>query len=281
MTQANTAQPKVSIVVPVFCGMPYLTALIDSIKKQTYQNLELIATITPSGDGSEEALTEAGFAIEITPAGTGAAANWTRATQLATGEFTKLICQDDLIYPNAITQQVADLMNHLSARMAIAKRDIVNAQGKTLFTGRGLQSIPANTQLLPGKELLRRTYIHGGNIFGEPLAVLFRSQALQEAMPWRDDNPLMLDLNTYTAVATSGDVALNHESVGAFRVSSTSWSTNLAKVQLAQTRTWQKEYEAAFHPDRQDKIRAAIGAHLQTNARRATYTYLKLRGDLT
>jgi len=200
---------------------------------------------------------------------------------MATGEFTKLICQDDLIYPNAITQQVADLTNHPSARIAIAKRDIVNTHGKTLFTGRGLQSIPANTQLLPGKELLRRTYVHGGNIFGEPLAVLFRTQALQEAMPWRDDNPLMLDLNTYTAVATSGDVALNHESVGAFRVSSTSWSTNLAKVQLAQTRTWQKEYEAAFHPDRQDKIRAAIGAHLQTNTRRAAYAYLKLRGDLT
>ena len=165
--------------------------------------------------------------------------------------------------------------------MTIAKRDIVNSHGKTLFTGRGLQSIPASTQLLTGKELLRRTYIHGGNILGEPLAVLFRTQALQEAMPWRDDNPLMLDLNTYTAVATHGDVALNHESVGAFRVSSTSWSTNLAKVQLAQTRIWQKEYEAAFHPHHQDKIRAAIGRHLQTNTRRAAYTYLKLRGDLT
>ena len=75
MTQANTALPKVSIVVPVFRGMPYLTALIDSIKKQTYQNLELIATITPSGDGSEEVLTEAGFAIEVTPEGTRAVIN--------------------------------------------------------------------------------------------------------------------------------------------------------------------------------------------------------------
>ena len=274
-------QPKVSIVVPVFRGMPYLNDLIDSIKQQTYPNLELIAAITPSGDGSEEVLAQADFTIELTPAGTGAATNWTRATQKATGEFTKLICQDDLIYPNAIAQQVADLTQHPSARMAIAKRDIVNANGKTLFSGRGLQSISANTNILPGKELLRQTYVHGGNIFGEPLAVLFRTQALQDAMPWRDDNPLMLDLNTYTAVAASGDIALNHESIGAFRVSRTSWSTNLAKVQLAQTRTWQKEYQEAFHPPRQDKIRAAIGRHLQTNTRRAAYAYLKLRGDLT
>jgi len=274
-------EPKVSIVVPVFRGMPYLAQLIDSIKKQTYPNLELIAAITPCGDSSEEVLAQAGFSIELTPAGTGAAANWTRATQLATGEFTKLICQDDLIYPNAIARQVADLTRHPSARMAIAKRDIVNANGKTLFAGRGLQSISDNTNILHGTELLRRTYVHGGNIFGEPLAVLFRTQALQDAMPWRDDNPLMLDLNTYTAVAAGGDVALNRESLGAFRVSSASWSTNLAKVQIAQTRTWQKEYEAAFHPPRQDRIRAAIGRHLQTNTRRAAYAYLNLRGDLS
>ena len=281
MNQPSVNQHQVSIVVPVFRGMPYLTALVDSIKKQTYPNLELIATVTPTGDGSEELLRHAGFAVEITPIGTGAAANWTRATELASGEFTKLICQDDLLYPEAIAQQVADLAKHPQAQMAIAKRDIVNSAGKTIFSGRGLQGIKPSTTSLPGIGVLRKTYLHGGNIFGEPLAVLFRTQALQSAMPWRADNPLMLDLNTYSRVAPLGAIAIRQESVGAFRVSGSSWSTNLAKVQLEQTRTWQKEYEAQYHPSKSDQVKAAVGRHLQTNTRRAAYAYLKLRGDLT
>ena len=274
-------QPTVSIVIPVFRGMPYLTALIDSIKRQTYSNLELIASVTPTEDGSEELLHQAGFRVEITPTGTGAATNWTRATEGATGEFTKLICQDDLLYPDAIAQQVADLTLNPLACMAIAKRDIVNASGKTIFTARGLQGIKPKTTSLLGPDVLRRTYLHGGNIIGEPLAVLFRTKELQSIMPWRDDNPLMLDLNTYTRVASAGSIAIRHDSVGAFRVSSSSWSTNLAKVQLAQTRIWQIEYETAYHPSKSDKARATIGRHVQTNTRRAAYTYLKLRGDLT
>jgi len=281
MNQPSMNQPRVSIVIPVFRGMPYLSALIDSIKAQTYSNLELIATVTPTGDGSEELLGQAGFTVEITPAGTGAAANWTKATELATGEFTKLICQDDLLYPDAITQQVADLTGNTSARMAIAKRDILNSQGKTIFTGRGLQGIKPNTTSLPGQDVLRKTYLHGGNIFGEPLAVLFRTEALQSVMPWRDDNPLMLDLNTYSRVAATGRISIRHDTVGAFRVSSSSWSTNLAKVQLEQTRIWQQEYEAEYHPSKSDQVKATIGRHVQTNTRRAAYTYLKLRGDLT
>ncbi len=274
------SQPKVSIVVPVFRGMPYLTALIDSIKKQSYSNIELISTVTPTGDGSEELLNQAGFTVEITPPRTGAAQNWTKATELATGEFTKLICQDDLLYPDAIFQQVEDLTKYPQAQMAIAKRDIVNSAGKTIFTGRGLQRIKPQTTTLSGTDLLRLTYLHGGNIFGEPLAVLFRTQELQSVMPWRDDNPLMLDLNTYSRVAPLGDIAIRHDSIGAFRVSSSSWSTNLAKVQLEQTRTWQMEYEAEYHPSKSDQVKAKIGRHLQTNTRRAAYSYLKLRGDL-
>ncbi len=281
MSQSRTVPPKVSIVVPVFRGMPHLPALIESITQQTYQNLELIATVTPTGDGSEELLNQAGFTVAITPIGTGAAVNWTRATELATGEFTKLICQDDLLYPEAIAQQVTDLAKYPRAQMAIAKRDITNSAGKTIFTGRGLQRIKPHTTTLSGTDLLRLTYLHGGNIFGEPLAVLFRTQALQSVMPWRDDNPLMLDLNTYSRVAPLGDIAIRHDSIGAFRVSSSSWSTSLAQVQLKQTRTWQMEYEAEYHPSKSDQAKATIGRHLQTNTRRAAYAYLKLRGDLT
>lgn len=258
--------------------MPYLSALIHSLKRQTYKNTEILAAVTPADDGCEAKLEDAGIKVVETPTGTTAAQNWTIATELASGEFTKLICQDDVLYPTAIEQQVSDLLNNPTAVMAIAKRDIVDSKGNKLFTGRGLSGL--HGQIAPGGEVLRRSYLHGGNIFGEPLAVLFRTEVLKEAMPWRDDNPLMLDLNTYTTIAPKGDIALRHESVGAFRVSSTSWSTKISKSQLQQTRTWQREYESTHETSGRERLQALIGRHIQTSTRRAAYAYLNARRSL-
>ena len=270
--------PKVSVVIPVFRGMPYLSALIHSLKRQTYENIEILAAVTPADDGGEAELESAGIKVVETPTGTTAARNWTIATELASGEFTKLICQDDVLYPTAIEHQVSDLLNNPTAVMAIAKRDIVDSKGNRLFTGRGLTGLQG--RIAPGSQVLKRSYLHGGNVFGEPLAVLFRTEFLKEAMPWRDDNPLMLDLNTYTLVAPKGDIALRHESIGAFRVSSTSWSTTISKSQLQQTKEWQKEYEATHETSGRERLEASIGRHIQTSTRRAAYAYLNARRSL-
>ena len=270
--------PKVSIVIPVFHGMPHLEALVASLSQQDYANLEIIATVTPTNDGSEEVLEAAGIRVVVTPPGTSAAENWTRATELAAGEFTKLICQDDLLYPHAISAQVSDLMSSPNAVMAIAQRDIVDSKGKVIFTGRGLSGL--NGSHLHGSSVLRETYLRGGNIFGEPLAVLFSTQALKASMPWRDDNPLMLDLNTYARVAPLGNIALRRESIGAFRVSASSWSTTIAGAQLVQTRDWQREYEHSYHTSKSDRMKALRGRHVQTNTRRAAYAYLAARKSL-
>lgn len=270
--------PLVSIVIPVFNAMPYLSELITCLRAQTYSHLEIIAALTPTGDDSEKRLQEAGITVIQTPAGTSAAENWTTATQAAVGEYTKLICQDDLLYPRAIEQQVRDLESNSSAVMAIAQRDIVDARGKILFRNRGLAGLTGKS--VSGMDALRTSYLYGGNVFGEPLAVLFRTSAIKSVMPWRDDNPLMLDLNTYALVAPLGDIALRRESVGAFRVSGQSWSTSLASKQLAQTKQWQQEYASAHLPDTKDRVRAALGRHIQTNTRRAAYAYLSFRGAL-
>ena len=276
---------RVSIVVPVFNGLPYLRALTRSLLEQTYPNLEIIFSDGGSSDGSLDflqSIEDPRVRIIEQPKGTGAARNWTAATEAASGEFTKLICQDDLLAPNAIAEQVADLQAHPSAVMAVAVRDIVDARGRTRYRGRGLAGVDKSAESIDGNELLRACYLAGTNVIGEPLAVLFRTEVLKKHLPWRDDNPLMLDLSMYERVAPEGSVTLRWNSVGAFRVSGTSWSTRLAQSQNEQTERWQRAYEAGAIPPitKKERRRAARGRRRQILTRRLAYLILGWRGAL-
>ena len=276
-------QPLVSIVVPVFNGERYLPDLIEALLAQDYPHLEIVFSEGGSSDFSPEILAnihDPRVRVMAQPAGTSAAGNWTAATLEARGEFTKLVCQDDLIHPDTISRQVGDLQEFPTAVMAVGQRDIIDASGRVVYAPRGLAGVHA--RVLSGRDALRACYRAGTNVIGEPLAVLFRTDALKEIMPWEDSNPLMLDLSTYTRIAPLGDVVLRHESVGAFRVSSQSWSTRIAREQSEQTKRWQREFEDSNVSDltRWDHARGWIGRHTQVNVRRAAYMVLRARKSL-
>lgn len=285
-TREETAQKDqalVSVVVPVFNGENHLRELIESILNQTHQNLEIIFTEGGGSDSSSQIVAEYAaqdprIQLILTQNRISAAENWTKATASATADYIKLICQDDLLTPDSIEKQLTDLQSFPRAVMAIAQRDVVDRNGKVLYSKRGLTGLKAKE--LTGADVIRTCYLQGTNVIGEPLAVLFRREPLLAAMPWTDHNPLMLDLNTYQKVAPTGTVVTRHESLGAFRVSVSSWSTRLAKLQLHQTKQWQNAYAAQVNPTSSQKARAAAGRHLQVNLRRAAYALLKARGAM-
>ena len=261
--------------------MPHLRALADSLLGQTYPNLEFVFSEGGGTDGSLDylrSLTDARVRIVEQPGHPTAGANWTLATEAGRGEFIKLVCQDDLLAPDAVARQVQDLQQHPSAVMAIAQRDIVDANGKRLYAKRGCAGLHAGS--VGGDQVIRSCFLQGTNVIGEPLAVLFRREPLLNAMPWSDANPLVLDLDCYQRVAPQGDVLVRLESIGAFRVSTSSWSTRLARQQLAQFQQWQSEYAAIARPapTKQEISKARRGARIQTALRRAAYGWLRLKG---
>jgi glycosyltransferase involved in cell wall biosynthesis len=271
--------PLVSVVVPVFNGFPYLQQAVTSVIEQTHVNLQIVLVDGGSTDGSREWIqqqTDPRIEAILMPPGTTAAENWTAASAAAQGEFTKLLCQDDIIYPPAIAQQVKDLQENPHAVMAVAQRDIIDAKGKIRFRNRGCQGLSnAPTQ---GNDALTTCVLEGTNIFGEPLAVLFRTEHLKANLPWQDERPFLLDLEMYTRVMRNQQIVVAKQSIGAFRISESSWSTRLTAEQDEQLRWWMNMTATELNLTSEQRQHSARALRKQAFLRRTAYRILRLQG---
>jgi glycosyltransferase involved in cell wall biosynthesis len=274
--------PLVSVVIPLFNGEPFLLLTLNSVLSQSYPNIEIVITDGGSTDSSKQWLenySEHKVVKGYLPPGSGAAANWTLACELSSGKYVKLLCQDDLLYPDAITLQVKDLEENPKARIAFAQRDIIDANEKILSRARGCQGM--NVGLVAGQVALRAGFRAGTNIFGEPEAVLFEREAMLESLPWEDSEPFLLDMFFYSKILTNYPAVVRKEAVGAFRVSSSSWSTRLVREHRRQFRSWQRQTVSLIGEVKWwDHALAFVNNEKTTQLRIAAYMWLRSRNKM-
>ena len=276
------SKPLVSIVIPAFNGLPYIRDAYQSCLDQTYPNIEICIADGGSTDGTIDWIKDlpASVRTDFLPVGSSAAENWTHATLMASGTYIKLLCQDDLLYPQAVERQLADLIQTPQAGMAIAQRDVISASGKLLYPNRGLTGLSQGIHT--GPQLLDSVYLGGTNTLGEPHVILFRREALLRTLPWYSQRSYLLDLDQYTSVLSVDDIRIfiRKESIGAFRVSSNSWSTRLVSSQLGHVGDWQREYEVRVQPGTLMRLRARVSRYQQYLMRILAYKWLSVRHDL-
>lgn len=103
--------PLMSIVVVTYNSAKYIIETLESIKEQTYQNIELIITDDCSKDDTVSLCTRwiadhasrfENAQLITTDSNSGIAANCNRGFKAAKGEWIKGIAGDDAFFPNAI-----------------------------------------------------------------------------------------------------------------------------------------------------------------------------------
>jgi len=280
----SASTPRVSVVVPVFNGGKFLQQAVASVEQQTHPNVQLVLVDGGSSDGSREWIERYAqnhaCRVDYLPAGTPAAATWSRASALSDSPFTTLLCQDDVLYPHALESQLGMLQDYPHASMVSAKRDIIDSTGRIVKRARGAQGVAPGIH--PGQSLIRVAYQRATNIFGEPLAVLFRTEALHQHLPWNDEHPFILDLDMYRRVLAHSAGVVSHTTVGAFRVSTSSWSTRLAKSQEQQFGAWLGAAASTLDPapTSQEERRSQFHLREQSLLRRGAYTWLGIRSRI-
>ncbi|CAM3035671.1 glycosyl transferase [Mycobacterium intermedium] len=272
--------PRVSVVVPSYNNVDFIDATMRSILAQSFSDFELVVSDHSSTDGTWEALqqftSDPRVRLSRLPSGGGAPANFNAVTNLATGEFIKLVCGDDLLFPDSLAEQLAALETHPSAVMAASQRDVVDAAGAPVFRNRGLGRLSGEVS---GAVAIRRTILAGTNIYGEPASVLFRRAALVDAGGWDSRFPYLIDQATYCAVLLRGNLVAVPRSLAAFRVSDSQWSVQLVRAQADQAIGFRREFAAA-HSDLISPRQLLVGnmrARATAVARRSVYFWLGRR----
>jgi len=277
--------PRVSVVVPAYNSVAFIDATMRSILAQTFDEFELVVSDHSSTDGTWEALqqftADPRVRLSRLASGGGAPANFNAVTDLATGEFIKLVCGDDLLSLDSLAEQVAALEAHPAAVMAASPRDVIDAAGMPVLRNRGLAGLRGEVN---GAEAIRRTVLAGTNIFGEPASVLFRRAALVDAGGWDGRFPYLIDQATYCAVLLRGNLVAVPRSLAAFRVSDSQWSVQLVRAQANQAIGFHREFAAA-HPHLLGPRHLLVGtmrARANAVARRAVYRWLgrRMRGHV-
>lgn len=229
---------RVSVVVPVHNGMPHLPETLASIVGQTRPADEVIVLENGSTDGTAEWLAAhapADVRVVVQSALVPAAANWTDAITLTTGDLVKLVCADDVLDPKAIEVQAGALEEHPHAVMAGSRRAIVDDAGRTLAAHRGLTTLRGE---VPGREAVRRCSLLGCNLLGEPSAVMFRRSAIVANLPWDGSLGYVIDLDMYSRVLQLGSLVATPDALARFRMASGSWSASLSDVQAEHVNRW-------------------------------------------
>ena len=272
--------PRVSVVVPSFNNASFIEATMDSILAQTFEDFELVVADHSSSDGTWELLQRYAADPRVrllrTEAGGGAPRNWERVTAEARGELVKLVCGDDIIYPDCLRDQVAAMDANPSVVLVAAQRDLIDARGGIVTTRRGLAGLAGR---VPGRVAARHTVVAGSNIFGEPACVLVRREAFELAGGWDGRHPYVIDEATYVNVLLHGDFFGIDKALAAFRLSSSQWSVHLAREQSDQVIGFHHRLadDAPGLLSRADLLRGDARARGMAYARRLAYLWVGRR----
>lgn len=271
--------PTVSVVIPAYNNASTLQETIDSVLAQQGVDFELIVADHSSSDDTRAVMDryadDPRVSLLTTPAGGGAERNWNRVTELATGEYLKLVCGDDVLRPGTLARQ-SEILRTSGAVLTACRRDVTDADGRVLMPGWGLRGL---TTPMPGAQAVAKAVRAGSNLFGEPASVMMRRDVLEKVGGWNAAFPYLIDQASYSRVLLEGSFVPD-DAVGAtFRLSDSQWSAVLIASQADQAR----RFHAALHdehPDvvsRGDLLIGNLRASVMARLRRLSYTVLRWR----
>ncbi|HEX5368938.1 MAG TPA: glycosyltransferase family A protein [Dehalococcoidia bacterium] len=245
----GTAEPLVSIGLPVYNGEAFLKQTLDSIQAQTFEDYELIISDNGSDDATEEicrdsAALDRRIHYYRSPVNLGASKNFNRVFQLSRAPYFKWAADDDVIAPEFLERCLAVLEDNPKVALVYPKSDCIDKDGTTLgdydaIMNHGVWSTNACTRF---RQVLREFEFNGGASANVYNFGLIRRSALEQTPLL---GPFMMsDLNIVSALSLYGEFVELPEHLLFLRAhpGSSSWFEGASWSQ----ETWQEFFDPSI-----------------------------------
>lgn len=126
--------PLVSVFIITYNSAEFILDALDSVKNQTYSNIELIISDDHSSDPTVEICKKwlqinssyfKNTKLVTTPFNTGVAANCNRAVKSSSGKWLKVLAGDDTLPPDSIEEYVKYVSTHPECQIVFAKLNFI------------------------------------------------------------------------------------------------------------------------------------------------------------
>lgn len=236
----------VSICIPTYNGDVFLQEALNSIKNQTYKNIEVIISDDNSEDRTLEIINnfkkDVNFPVLVyshKPNGIGA--NWNNCVKNANGKYIQFLFQDDILEKNCLEVKLSYIKKY-NLKVVCSKRSIIDEGGQFVTNGEwykhcyDLQKLYLNLEfkdffIFKKSDLKGLIHQHAvGNIFGEPIAFLFESDLFNEIGFFNTTYRQILDIEYAYRILRKYPIGLIEEPLFRFRVhdkQATSVNSNL------------------------------------------------------
>jgi glycosyltransferase involved in cell wall biosynthesis len=145
--------PLVTIIVPTFNRLKWISICLDSIKSQTYPHVETLVIDDGSTDGTVAWLKSqpeyAFVRVHEQPKNGGASVARNDGIRLAQGELIAFIDSDDALLPNHIETAVNIFREYPNTGLFCNDSTIIGPDGEILFDGRTWHELQSEQRNLP------------------------------------------------------------------------------------------------------------------------------------
>ncbi len=154
---ASTAPKLVTIAVPVYKRLEYLPHVLKIVESQDYPAIELLISDNGMNGTKVRDIVQANYSRPFTfrqnPATVELSAHFNQLVEVASGEYFILLCDDDEISSNFVSELVQLLERHPEASVGVAKQQIIDSKGA--FVRESKDTLP---ELLSGPDFIRGTW---------------------------------------------------------------------------------------------------------------------------